>query len=110
VARAAYISTGGTVYRLAGLATADGFASVAGEFEATIRSFRTLTAAEAERIRPNRVRLLVARGGDTWDSLARDASQGNVTGPALAVLNGASPDTAPGEGQLVKVVVAGGTP
>ncbi len=56
------------------------------------------------------MRLLVARGGDTWDSLARDASQGNVTGPALAVLNGASPDTAPGEGQLVKVVVAGGTP
>jgi predicted Zn-dependent protease len=110
VARAAYISTGGTVYRLAGLATADGFASVAGEFEATIRSFRTLTAAEAERIRPNRVRLHVARRGDTWDSLAQGASQGNVAGPALAVLNGASPDTAPADGQLVKVVVAGGTP
>jgi hypothetical protein len=35
-----------------------------------IRSFRALSASEAENIRPHRIDLYIVRAGDTWDSLA----------------------------------------
>lgn len=108
LARAAYISSGNNIYRLAGVATAQQFSRVSGSFDRSIQSFRTLSAAEAERIRPNRLRLHTVRPGDTWASLARDQSQGNVEPRALAVLNGSSPETPPRAGERVKIVVTGG--
>jgi predicted Zn-dependent protease len=105
VARAAYVGAGQNVYRLAGVASAQQYRSVAGAFDQTIRSFRTLSPAEAERIRPNRIVVRQVRAGDTWESLARDASQGTVTAAALAVMNGSPPSDPPEPGSTVKLVV-----
>lgn len=104
LARAAYISAGSSVYRLAGVATEQSFSAAARTFDQSIQSFRTLSAAEAERIRPLRVRLHTVTAGDSWASLAQAASQGTVTPAALAVLNGSSPDEPPRAGERVKIV------
>lgn len=107
LARAAYVNAGGNLYRLAGLSSAQNFARVSNQFDSTIRSFRTLSAAEAERIRPNRIQLRTVRQGDTWDSLARSLSHGTLSGEALAVLNGSSPAQPPRAGDTVKIVTEG---
>ena len=87
--RVAHIIVGGTqVYRVAGLAPQELFARNAGEFEPAIHSFRTLSAAEADDIRPNRIDLYVVREGDTWQRIAQRAGEENVTATKLAIMNG----------------------
>ena len=68
--RAAHIAYDGKVYIVAGLAAPNAFQQADDAFLASIRSFRPLSAAEAEDIRPNRVDLYVVRAGDTWQSIA----------------------------------------
>jgi predicted Zn-dependent protease len=75
-------------------------------FLGSIRSFRPLTASEAESIRPYRVDLYVARTGDTWASLA-ERGGGAVKPATLAVMNHAAPDSQPQPGARVKIVVGG---
>ncbi len=104
LARGAYIAAGQAVYRWMGLATEQAFQAASRRFDQAIESFRTLSAAEAERIRPVRVRLHTVAAGDTWDTLARVASQGTIAPAALAVLNGSSPEAPPRAGDRVKVV------
>jgi predicted Zn-dependent protease len=106
VVRAAHISDGRTVYLVAGLAAAGTYPQVEGLFTASIRSFRSLTSAEAEAIRPNRVDLYVARAGDTWQSIAERS--GNTVQPAtLAIMNNHAVDDPPRPGKRLKIVVAG---
>ncbi len=104
--RAAHIAHGGQTYLLAGLAPPASFAQVDATFGTAIRSFRALSAAEAENIRPNRIDLYVVRAGDTWQSLA-ERSQGAITAPALAIMNHAAPAAAPRPGSRIKIVVVG---
>lgn len=104
LARAAYISAGQTIYRLAGVATEQAFSGAVRGFDQSIQSFRTLSAAEAERIRPLRLRLHTVSAGDTWASLAQQASQGSIAPAALAVLNGSAPEDPPRAGERVKIV------
>jgi predicted Zn-dependent protease len=106
VSRAAHIAHGGRVYLLAGLAAPARFDGVQGAFTTSIRSFRPLSAAEAESIRPNRLDLYTVRAGDTWASLAA-RSGGAITAPALAVMNRQSAGDTPKPGTRVKIVVAG---
>ena len=85
-ARIAYIDHRRSVYALGGLAEA--YDRVEAEFNEAIRSFRPLSAAEAEEIRPNRIRFYTVHAGDTWQSIAQDAGQGIVVSNTLAILNG----------------------
>lgn len=103
--RAAHIALRGQVYLLAGLASASGTPETVNAFNTTIHSFRELSRAEAEAIRPNRVGLYTTKPGDTWEAIAR--RHGGIVMPAaLATMNGSSASEEPRPGEVVKVVVA----
>lgn len=102
--RAAHIAHAGRVYLLAGLVAPRAFDQTDPAFLASIRSFRALTDAEAEAIRPNRIDFYVVRAGDTWASIA-ERFGGIVKSSTLAVMNGASSGSAPQPGSRIKVVV-----
>jgi predicted Zn-dependent protease len=104
--RAAHIAHGGSYYLVAGLVAPGTFEGVDGTFMTAIRSFRPLTAAEAEAIRPSRIDFYTVRDGDTWESLAQ-RSAGAIKPSTLAVMNHSSPDAAPRAGARIKIVVAG---
>jgi predicted Zn-dependent protease len=104
--RAAHISHGGAYYVVAGLVAPASFEQVDSAFATAIRSFRPISAAEAQTIRPARVDFYVVRDGDTWESLA-GRSGGTVRPSTLAVMNKSAPDVAPRVGSRIRVVVAG---
>lgn len=106
-ARAAHILHGDRVYLLVGLAPAAQFNAAVGTFNQTIGSFRPLTAAQAEAIRPNRVDLYTARSGDSWQSISSRASEGNVKPSTLAIMNDYEPSQPPRAGDRLKIVVIG---
>ena len=105
-ARAAHIAHAGKVYLVAGLCPPPAFDKADPLFSTAIRSFRALSAADAEGIRPSRIDLYVVRGGDTWAALA-ERSGGAVTPAALSIMNGAAPTSSPEVGRRIKIVVAG---
>ncbi|HEX5473643.1 MAG TPA: M48 family metalloprotease [Vicinamibacterales bacterium] len=103
---AAHIAHDPNVFVLAGVAPAGQFAAAQQAFTSTIQSFRSLSAAEAEAIRANRVELYTVRAGDTWTSLA--SRHGGIVKPAtLAIMNDHNPGQPPAAGSRVKLVVAG---
>jgi predicted Zn-dependent protease len=104
--RAAHISHNGNFYMLAGIVASNLFRQADGAFLGSIRSFRALSASEAESIRPNRVDLYVVRAGDTWAGLA-ERSRGAIKPDTLAIMNDFSPGTAPPVGARIKIVVEG---
>jgi len=104
--RAAHIAHGGAYYLVAGLVAPAAFDRVDGTFTTAIRSFRPLTAAEAEAIRPSRVDFYTVRAGDTWASIA-ERSGGLVRAGTLAVMNHADAASPPRVGSRIKIVVAG---
>jgi predicted Zn-dependent protease len=106
-ARVAYIDYQRSVYVLGGLADVRAYDEVEPAFNETIRSFRSLSAAEAEEIRPNRIRFYTVADGDTWQSIAQDAGQGIVASNTLAIMNGFPVNEQPRAGDRVKVVVEG---
>ena len=106
VMRAAHIMYDSAVYLVAGLAASGTFQQADGAFVDSIRSFRRLSAAEAENIHPDRVDLYVVRAGDTWQSIA-ERSGGAVTPATLAIMNKATPGSQPQPGARIKIVVSG---
>jgi predicted Zn-dependent protease len=103
---AAHILHDRRVYLLAGLAPANSFERAQQDLTRTLRSFRSLSATEAEQIRPNRIDLLTIRGGDTWQGIAERT--GNLIKPStLAIMNDYDPNTPPRVGDRIKVVVEG---
>lgn len=104
--RAAHIMYDGKVYVVAGLAAPDAFDQADRAFAASIRSFRRLSVAEAENIRPDRVDLYVVRADDTWQSIA-ERSGGAVKPATLAIMNNATPGSQPQPGARIKIVVRG---
>ncbi|MDA1306284.1 MAG: M48 family metalloprotease [Acidobacteria bacterium] len=106
VARVAFISHGGRLYQVAGVASQNAFSQADPDFRETIGSFRGLSAAEADRVQPARLDFYTARSGDTWESLAK-RSDGTVSASALAIMNGAQPSSRPAVGARVRVVIGG---
>jgi len=104
--RAAHIRYGDNIYMIAGLAPPAAFDGHTAAFDNTIRSFRSLSAAEAAAIKPARIELYDARDGDTWASLA-NRSSGAITAAALAAMNHTDGTAAPRVGARLKIVVAG---
>ncbi|MBI2829352.1 MAG: M48 family metalloprotease [Acidobacteria bacterium] len=106
VTRAAHIMYEGKVYVVAGLVPPGAFQQADGAFLASIRSFRRLSAKEAEDIHPDRVDLYVVRAGDTWQSIA-ERSGGAIKPATLAIMNNATPGSQPQQGTRIKIVVRG---
>jgi predicted Zn-dependent protease len=104
--RAAHIRHNNQVYLLAGLVPPQAFEQVDAAIVQTIRSFRPMSAAEAENIRPNRVDLYTVREGDTWQSIAA-RSGGAVDARTLAIMNNLQSGTQPTPGSRIKIVVGG---
>jgi predicted Zn-dependent protease len=104
--RIAHILHGGDVYLVAGIVAPNTFQQADNAFSTSIRSFRALSAAEAENIRPDRVDLYVVRAGDTWQSIA-ERSGGAIKAATLAVMNNATPASQPQVGARIKIVVRG---
>jgi predicted Zn-dependent protease len=105
--RAAHIAHNQNVFLVAGIAPEALFARVEPVFTASLRSFRPMTRAEAEDIRPNRIDLYTAREGDTWQGIAERAGQGVVKPETLAIMNGRTVREPPRPGERLKIVVAG---
>ena len=106
-ARVATIDHSGTVYLLGGLAAIDAFGALELQFDTAIRSFRPLSAAEAESVRPNRIRLYTAQEGDSWQSIAQDAGQDIIPSNTLAIMNGFPVNEQPRAGERIKIAVEG---
>jgi predicted Zn-dependent protease len=106
VTRTAHLAHGGNVYLLAGIAPANQFRAADRVFGAAIKSFRSLSAAEASAIRPNRVDLYTVRTNDTWQGLA-ERSGGVVKASTLAIMNDYDPAERPRAGDRIKIVVEG---
>jgi predicted Zn-dependent protease len=104
--RAAHIAYNNNVYLLAGIVSPNLFRQADSAFLGTIRSFRQLSASEAENIRPTRIDLYVVRAGDTWAGLA-ERSRGAIRPEALAIMNQAAPGSTPPVGARIKIVVEG---
>lgn len=104
--QAAHIRMGNNTYVLAGITTTNAFNSARGVFQSAIQSFRPLSAAEAERLQPDRVEFYTARSGDTWESIA-GRTNGGVRPSTLAIMNGSDPATPPRAGSRIRIVVRG---
>jgi predicted Zn-dependent protease len=104
--RAAHIVHGSRVFILAGLASTDSVRQADAAFLQTIRTFRPLSAAEAESIDPSRVDLYTVREGDTWQSIAQ-RSDGAVEAQTLAIMNSSQSGSQPAPGSRIKIVVGG---
>jgi predicted Zn-dependent protease len=92
------------LYRIMGLASSATFSQMQAPADATIRSFRQLTQAEADAIQDARVTFYTVRDGDTWESIAA-ATGGRATASTIAIMNGATPTSAvPRPGARVRTV------
>ena len=106
-ARVAWIRHAGEVYQLAAFVPVREAARFERDVDRSIRSFRPLSAADADRIVPNEIALYVASAGDTWERIARQAGAGTVEAATLAIMNGHAPDDPPPPGERLKIVVPG---
>jgi predicted Zn-dependent protease len=104
---AAHIVHDRNVYVFAGLTSPNQFEAVQRHFVSSIRSFRRLSASEAENIRPNRVQLYTVRSGENWQSIAQRAGDGTVKPSTLAIMNNSDPGRQPRQGDRIKIVVPG---
>jgi len=104
--RAAHIVHNGNVYLVAGFSAPNVFGPLDDAILASIRTFKAITAAEAEAVHPNRVDIYVVRAGDSWPSIA-ERSGGVIKPATLAIMNGAEPNSQPTVGKRIKIVVGG---
>jgi predicted Zn-dependent protease len=104
---AAFISYGGHIYQLAGLAPTATFSNYASSINPVLRSFRELTDQRLLGRQPDRIKMYRARRGETLRSLANSTGQGVVKVEDLAQINRIDPDKVLDAGTLVKLVQPG---
>jgi predicted Zn-dependent protease len=107
MARGAHVVLGRSTFFIGGIASPDVFGRVSADFDRAIQSFRQMSAAEADAVKPNLIDLYTAREGDTWQSIAQRAGKGLVTANTLAIMNNHSIDQQPKPGTRLKIVVSG---
>lgn len=93
------------VYLVAGIAPVDAYPDVSATLTKSLESFRGMSAADAERLQPNRIALYTARQGDTWQSIAERQSKGIIKAATLAIMNGHPVNDQPPPGERLKIVV-----
>jgi len=92
-------------YLVAGIAPIDAYPNVSGAFTKSLESFRAMSAADAERLQPNRIQVYTAKQGDTWQSIAERQSKGIIKPATLAIMNGHPVNDQPPPGERLKIVV-----
>jgi predicted Zn-dependent protease len=107
VVRAAHLEHQRRVFLVAGMAPQEVFGRVDGAITRSISSFDPLSPEEAARIRANRIDVYTVRPGDTWQSIAGRASEGNIKPETLAIMNHYPANEQPRPGDRIKVVVSG---
>ena len=75
-----------------------------GPFNRTLGSIRRLQGGERELATAHRIRIVRARPGDTFASLARQSPLGSYAEDQLRLLNGMFPRGEPTPGKLIKIV------
>jgi predicted Zn-dependent protease len=103
--RALFVQNERGMYLLAGVAPIDNYPAMATTFSKSLESFRALSAADAERLQPNRVQLYTAKQGDTWQGIAEHESKGLIKATTLAIMNGHPVSDQPAPGERLKIVV-----
>lgn len=74
------------------------------QFRETVFSFRAMTAADVRLINNQRIKLIVAKPGDTYAKLAVDVPLQAHGEETLRVINGHHPRGEPRAGDLIKVI------
>jgi len=74
------------------------------DFLATASSLRSLKPAEKILAEGQRVRLVRARQGDTFSSLAKKSPLTEYSESILRLINGKFPDGEPAAGELIKLI------
>jgi predicted Zn-dependent protease len=105
--RAAHIAIGRQLYVIAGFAPEKEFEQVDKDIAPSLQTFRQLSAAEASRIRPNRIDFHVVRSGDSWQSIAAREGRSFVNAATLAIMNDREIHVQPTPGERVKIVIEG---
>jgi predicted Zn-dependent protease len=103
--RALFVQNERGMYLLAGVAPIDNYPAMATTFSNSLESFRALSAADAERLQPNRVQLYTAKQGDTWQGIAEHQSKSLIKATTLAIMNGHPVNDQPAPGERLKIVV-----
>jgi predicted Zn-dependent protease len=104
---AAFISYGGHIYQLAGLAPTATFSNYSPSINPVLRSFRELTDQKLLGRQPDRIKMYYARKGETLRNLANSTGQGLVKVEDLAGINRIDPDKPLEAGTSVKLVQPG---
>jgi predicted Zn-dependent protease len=104
--RAAHVASGRQVYLIAGFAPPEAFEKIDREIDRSVRSFRALTAREADSVHPNRLDFYTVRPGDSWQSIAARGGA-LVRAAELAIMNDHAVNEQPKPGDRIKIVVAG---
>lgn len=100
-----WIAYRGLVYEITTTSLASAAKQYTGRFLSAARSFRALTADEAEQIQVMRLRVARAEAGDSWATLGQ-RSRNALDIPTTAVLNHLFVTSTLSEGQLVKIAIA----
>ncbi len=93
-----------TIYRMIFLTARDDTNRLATGLRRTTYSFRTLSPAEASRLRPLVLRIVTVRPGDTVESLARRLPHSDFKVERFEVLNGISRSNRLVPGQKLKMI------
>jgi predicted Zn-dependent protease len=107
VMRAAHVAIGRQLYVVAGFAPEQEFERVDRDIVSAVQTFRQLTAAEASRIRPNRIDFHLVKAGESWQSIAARQGRNFVNAATLAIMNDREVHVQPTPGERVKIVVEG---
>lgn len=99
-----WIAFGGTIYRITGLAPGVVMAEQGDLISGVARSFRAATPAETSGLRVRRLRIGVAKAGESVSDFTR-RSKSAWTPSELAVANGLFSDATLEEGQVLKIAV-----
>jgi predicted Zn-dependent protease len=102
---ATVVFLGENAYLVAGTAKQSSvYSRYAPEITAAARSFHPITDAERKLAEPLRLKLVKAKKGDTFASLAHGSPLGRNAEGYLRLMNGAYPRGEPAPGQTLKVV------
>ena len=100
--RLAAVQVGERVYRF--ILAARGASDPDRAMRSIIDSFRTLTPAEAQSVRPMQIRLVTTEAGDTVASMAERMPEQDRPGELFQLLNGLDRNAALTPGQRYKVI------
>lgn len=79
-------------------------ASFEGQWRATVESFRAMTAADLQVANSQRVEVVIAKPGDTYQSMSQKVSLKSYPEETLRVINGDHPVGEPRAGDNIKIV------